>query len=87
MKNINKKSENMKGGNKRVTIYLQPEFHRALRMKAAETEYTVSKIVNDAVKIALAEDAVDLAAFEARKDEPSYDFEEVVKALKRDGKL
>jgi thiamine monophosphate synthase len=87
MKNINKKSENMKGGNKRVTIYLRPEFHRALRVKAAETEYTVSKIVNDAVKIALAEDAIDLEAFEARKDEPSYDFEEVVKALKRDGKL
>lgn len=87
MKNTDKKSENTKGGNKRVTIYLQPEFHRALRVKAAETEYTVSKIVNDAVKIALAEDAIDLAAFEARKDEPSYDFEEVVKALKRDGKL
>jgi hypothetical protein len=87
MKTQNKKSEGKRAGNKRVTIYLQPEFHRALRVKAAETDYAVSKFVNDAVRIALAEDAIDLEAFEARKNEPSYDFEEVVKALKRDGKL
>jgi hypothetical protein len=73
--------------NKRVTIYIQPELHRVLRLKAAESEYSVSDIVNDAIKIALAEDAIDLEAVEARKNEPTYDLEEVVKALKRDGKL
>ena len=32
--------------NKRVTVYLKPEFHRALRVKSAETEYSVSDLVN-----------------------------------------
>jgi hypothetical protein len=86
-KNAGAKSEVKKVPNKRVTIYIQPDLHRALRIKAADSEYAVSDLVNDAIRIALAEDAIDLEAIEARKDEPSYDFEEVVKALKRDGKL
>ena len=73
--------------NKRVTIYLNPEFHRALRVKAAETEYSVSDLVNSAVKQALLEDAADLEAFDKRAGEPLLVFEEVVKKLKRDGKI
>lgn len=76
-----------KKANKRITVYLQPEFHRALKVKAAESEYSVSDLVNKAVRISLAEDAIDLEAIEARKNDPLLDFEEVVKALKRDGKL
>jgi hypothetical protein len=73
--------------NKRVTVYLKPEYHRALRIKAAETEYSVSDLVNSAVKHALLEDAVDLEAFEKRGKEPLVVFEDVVKNLKRDGKI
>src|SRR4030042_1874941 len=43
----------MSNANKRVTVYLKPEYHRALRVKAAETEYSVSDLVNSAVKQAL----------------------------------
>jgi hypothetical protein len=81
------KSEAKKTPNKRVTIYIQPELHRVLRIKAAESDYAVSDLVNNAIKIALAEDAIDLEAVEARKNDPLLDFDEVVKALKRDGKL
>ena len=77
----------MKSPNKRVTIYLQPEYHRALRVKAAETEYSVSDLVNSAVKQALAEDAEDLEAFEKRSSERQLAFEDVVRTLKRDGKI
>jgi hypothetical protein len=77
----------MSRANKRVTIYLKPEYHRALRIKAAETEYSVSELVNSAVKQALLEDAVDLEAFDKRAKEPLFVFEDVVKALKRDGKI
>ncbi len=77
----------MSDANKRVTIYLKPEYHRALRVKAAETEYSVSDLVNAAVKQALLEDAVDLEAFEKRAKEPLLSFEDVVKTLKRDGKI
>ena len=77
----------MDNSNKRVTIYLQPEYHRALKVKAAETEYSVSDLVNEAVRDALRKDALDLSAFETRAAEPSLAFEDVLKKLRRDGKL
>jgi len=72
---------------KRVTIYFQPEVHRALRVKAAETDSSISNLVNDAVSRSLAEDASDLASFEERKAEPATPLETVLRNLKRDGRL
>ena len=72
---------------KRATVYFEPEIHRALRLKAAAAEKSISDMVNDAVKLTLSEDAEDLEAFDARKREPNLDFEQFVKALKRRGKL
>jgi len=72
---------------KRATIYFDPALHRALRVKAAETDQSVSDLVNEAVKLALSEDAEDLAAFDARASEPNLAFEEVVKELRRRGKI
>jgi len=72
---------------KRATIYFDAEIHRALRLKAAATDRSVSDMVNDAVKIALSEDAEDIAAFDERRREKSVDFETVVRSLKRRGKI
>ena len=72
---------------KRATIYFDPTLHRALRLKAAETDRSVSELVNEAVKSSLAADADDLATFELREPEPSYAFEDVVKDLRKRGKL
>jgi len=72
---------------KRATVYFDPIIHRALRLKAAETDRSLSDLVNEAVKLSLAEDAEDLAAFEERASEPSLRFEEVVKELKKRGKI
>ena len=72
---------------KRSTIYLDPELHRALRIKAAETDRSVSELVNEAVKYALIEDSIDLKSFEERKDEPLVRFEDVLKKLKKNGKI
>ena len=72
---------------KRSTVYLEPTLHRALRLKSAETDRTISDLVNDAVREALAEDADDLAAIEARKREPRRSFEAFVADLKRRGRL
>ncbi|MEE9537459.1 MAG: CopG family transcriptional regulator [Desulfobacterales bacterium] len=77
----------MATGTKRATIYMDSELHRALRMKAAETSSSVSEIVNNAVKLVLAEDAEDLAAFEERAKEPLVSFEDVLKELKRNGRI
>jgi plasmid stability protein len=75
------------GTAKRATVYFDPDIHRALRLRAATSDKSISDMVNQAVKLALAEDAEDLAAFQERKREPNLDFEEFVKALKRRGKL
>ena len=72
---------------KRATVYFDPYLHRALRLKAAETDRSISELVNEAVKAALAEDANDIEAFENREKEPDYAFEDVVKDLKRRGKI
>ena len=72
---------------KRATIYLDPAVHRLLRLKAAETDQTMSELVNDALRQSLAETAADLAAFEERANEPSLSFAAVLKDLKRRGKL
>ena len=75
------------GLTKRATIYFDADLHRAARMKAAETDTSVSDLVNAALRRSLAEDADDLAAFRARAKEPNLDFEAVVKDLRRRGKL
>jgi hypothetical protein len=77
----------MKTKTKRATIYLDPDLHKALRIKSAETDHSISEIVNDAIKYSLAEDSIDLAAFEDRKNEPLIAFEDVLKELKKNGKI
>jgi hypothetical protein len=72
---------------KRATIYLDAELHRALRLKAAETEQSISDLVNEAVKQSLGEDAADLAAFDERAAEPDLPFEDAVKELRKRGKI
>jgi hypothetical protein len=71
----------------RATVYLDPVLHKALRLKAVETSKSVSELVNQAVKEALAEDAEDVAAFEERAGEPVIKYDEMVKRLKRDGRI
>jgi len=72
---------------KRATVYLDPDLHKALRLKSAETSRSISELVNNAIKEALAEDAEDIAAFEERGREPLISYDEMVKRLKRDGRI
>lgn len=72
---------------KRATIYFDPDLHKTLRLKSVETSRSVSDLVNEAVREALLEDAEDLAAFEERAAEPLISYEDMVKRLKRDGRL
>lgn len=73
--------------NRRTTVYLEPDLHRALRLKAIETDSSISDLVNGAIRQALIEDAEDLAAFDDRAAESSIPYGDFVMALKRDGKL
>jgi len=77
----------MAAQSKRATVYFDPDLHKALRLKAVETSRSVSDLVNAAVKEALGEDAEDISAFEDRADEPLISYDEMIKRLKKDGRL
>ena len=72
---------------RRATVYLDADLHRALRVKAAETDRSISDLINAAVRLNLAEDAEDLAAYRTRAKEPNLDLEKVLRDLRRRGKL
>jgi plasmid stability protein len=77
----------MSTGQKRATIYLDSQLHRALRLKAAQSDRSISALVNEAVRLALLEDTEDIEALDARAAEPRLSFEAFVKGLKRRGRL
>ena len=72
---------------RRSTVYLEPDLHRVLKLKAVETDRSVSDLVNEAVRVSLQEDAEDLAAFADRVREPSISFEAAVRDLRKRGWL
>ena len=72
---------------KRSTIYFDSELHRALRVKAAHTQRSVSELVNDAVRLTLIEDQEDLATFEDRSNEGTISYETLLNDLRANGKL
>lgn len=72
---------------KRTTVYLNPKLHRALRIKAIQVNASVSDLINEALKLSLKEDVIDLQAIKDRAHEPTRSFENVLKDLKRDGLL
>jgi len=72
---------------KRATVYFDPEIHKALRLRAAASDQSISDMVNEAVRASLAEDAIDLAAFDKRKRERSVSFDSFVQGMKRRGAL
>ncbi len=72
---------------KRLTVYFEANVHQALRVKAAITHQSVSKLVNAAVRLALREDQEDLQAFTQRANEATLSYEELLEDLKLHGKL
>jgi hypothetical protein len=72
---------------KRATIYFDAKVHRALRLRAAACNRSISDMVNEAVRLTLAEDADDLRDADQRQDEPSSSFEEFVISLRDSGRL
>lgn len=72
---------------KRATVYFDPDLHKALKLKAVETSRSMSDLVNEAVRAALAEDLEDHSAFEHRKNDPLISYDEMLKRLKSHGAI
>jgi plasmid stability protein len=72
---------------KRATVYFDADVHRALRLRAAACNRSISDMVNEAVRITLAEDADDLRDTDQREGEQSIGFEEFVASLRDSGHI
>jgi hypothetical protein len=72
---------------KRTTVYLEPDLHKALRLKSATISRSVSDLINEAVRESLAEDAEDLEAFMVREAEPLVSYEDMIKRLQANGRI
>ena len=72
---------------KRATVYFDAEVHRALRLRAAACNRSISDMVNEAVRMTLAEDADDLGDVKKRESEQSSCFEEFVTSLRDSGRI
>ena len=72
---------------KRSTVYFDPDIHAALRIKAVETNTSLSALVNEAVHQLILEDMEDLNALDKRASEPTVSYQAMLKQLKKDGKL
>ena len=72
---------------RRTTVSIDAKLHRGLRAKARKIDRSIGDLVAEAVKRSLAEDADDLSAFERRAHEHSHDFTQVVRRLRRSGRL
>jgi hypothetical protein len=71
----------------RATIYFSAHIFKTLRLKAAATHRSMSEMVNEAVKEALAEDAIDLDALAFLRDDADTSFNSFVSGLRRRGTL
>jgi Ribbon-helix-helix protein, copG family len=72
---------------KRATVYLDEDLHKALKLKAIESDSSLSDIVNQAVRYTLEEDLDDLIAIETRKKEGTLPYETFLKELKSRGQI
>jgi hypothetical protein len=72
---------------KRATVYFEEDLHKALKIKAIESESTLSDLVNQAIRFSLEEDLEDLEAIEARKGEGEVSYESFLKDLKNRGQI
>lgn len=70
-----------------TTVYLDPRIARAIKMKAAASGKSVSDFANEGLAALLREDERDLRIFRERKNQPTRDYDEVVREMKRDGLL
>jgi len=73
------------GGRNPTTIYLDPKLAKAAKIKAAITGRSLSDLANEGLARVLREDDAILRIAKERRKQPSRDYEEFLKELRRDG--
>ncbi len=71
----------------RTTITINDKLLRTLKLRAADSDTSVSAIVEDAVKYQILEDFEDIEDAQKRSSEQEYSFDDLVKQYKAEGLL
>ncbi|HWZ65322.1 MAG TPA: ribbon-helix-helix protein, CopG family [Patescibacteria group bacterium] len=71
----------------RTTITINDQVFRTLKVRAAETDESISQLVEDAIKYQLLEDSEDIEDAVRREKEPTYSFDELVAQFTAEGLL
>jgi predicted transcriptional regulator len=66
---------------KRATIYLDPELHRAIKTKASLSSKTISELISEAIRDSFQEDLADIRALDDTKNEPTVSLQDVLAEL------
>ena len=68
----------------KITLNLEDTILKALKLKATETNQSMSKLVNDALKASLQQDLEDIKSWEERTGEETYSYEEFLELLNKE---
>jgi len=71
----------------RTTITLNDKLFRALKMRVAESDETISRLIEEAIKYQVLEDLEDIEDAKKREQETEYSFDSLVKQFKAEGLL
>ena len=71
----------------RTTITFNDKLYRALKLRSAESNESISAIVEDAVKYQMLEDLEDIEEAKRRENEPTHSFDKLVAEFKKEGLL
>lgn len=71
----------------RTTITINDTVFRSLKLRAAEMDESISKLVEDAVKYQILEDFEDIEDAGGRSKEPTHSFDDLVAQFKAEGLL
>jgi hypothetical protein len=69
------------------TIYFQPKIHQQVAQIAQNNNTTISNIINETLLQVLSENKEDLLSFQARANESSIGYDELMEDLKIHGKI
>ena len=72
---------------KRATVYFDPDIHKTLKVRAAETSSSISEIINKLLKNEFLADQEDLKVYRERLSEPTISYEKLISDLKKNGKI
>ena len=65
----------------RLTVYLDKDIHKSLKLKAIQSSKSVSKLINQAIINELKEDLEDIKAIRQAEKEPILSYEEFLREM------